>query len=144
MYSNFLDSMSLIINLFDLTLSLSASDSIINVMIFFPIQALKKVHSQIQSLQNKKSDQDQASLQQLYAEYKKIMATGKHVTVTTTTQQPHIVCRPMFSCIFQECQKSFYMCTHTRTHSHSPTLIWNEYIWKLDRGNLILFESVVE
>lgn len=57
-------------------------------------EALKKVHSQIQSLQNKKTDQDQASLQQLYAEYKKIMATGKHVTVTTTTQQPHIAPAP--------------------------------------------------
>lgn len=42
MYSNFLDSMSLIINLFDLTLSLSASDSIINVMIFFPRPGTQK------------------------------------------------------------------------------------------------------
>lgn len=53
-------------------------------------QALKKVHAQIQLLQNKKSDQDNACLQQLYAEYRKIMATGKPVTVTTT-QQPQIV-----------------------------------------------------
>ncbi|XP_050716609.1 mucin-2-like isoform X2 [Eriocheir sinensis] len=52
-------------------------------------EALKKVHAQIQVLQNKKSDQDSACLQQLYAEYRKIMATGKPVTVSTT-QQPQI------------------------------------------------------
>lgn len=53
-------------------------------------QALKKVHAQIQVLQNKKSDQDKACLQQLYDEYRKIMATGKPVPVITT-QQPQIV-----------------------------------------------------
>ncbi|XP_042231849.1 mucin-17-like [Homarus americanus] len=57
-------------------------------------EALKKVHSQIQVLQNKKTDQDAAGLQQLYAECRKIVATGKHVTVTTTPQQPQIAPTP--------------------------------------------------
>ncbi|XP_064112889.1 mucin-2-like isoform X2 [Macrobrachium nipponense] len=53
-------------------------------------EALKKVHNQIQAIQHKKSDQDSAQLQQLYSEYRKIMATGKHYTVTTSPQQSQI------------------------------------------------------
>ncbi|XP_068220524.1 mucin-2-like isoform X2 [Palaemon carinicauda] len=53
-------------------------------------EALKKVHNQIQAIQHKKSDQDPAHLQQLYSEYRKIMATGKHYTVTASQQQSQI------------------------------------------------------
>ncbi|KAK7083471.1 hypothetical protein SK128_026608, partial [Halocaridina rubra] len=53
-------------------------------------EALKKVHCQIQALQNNNSDQDTACLQQLFAEYNKIVATGKCVTVSTGPQQPQV------------------------------------------------------
>lgn len=58
------------------------------------LQALKKVHSQIQALQTRKGSsegQDDTNLQQLCQEYRRIMATGKHVTVTTAHHPPQIV-----------------------------------------------------